>query len=114
MNIDLTEMETTVLAVLKNGLWYNWGSEPSYSDVLPSEISDVTKIPMNQLRGVLSSLIKKDLITIYGDGDYYSSIVYPTLRTYFYFEEAEDWIIEEMRYFSKMTNEEIEALLVVG
>ena len=113
LKINLTEMEITVLAALKNGLWYNWDCEPGYSDVTPLEISEVTKIPMNKLRGVLSSLVQKDLITIQ-EIDAHNIIVYSTLRTYFYFGEAKDWIIEEMRYFSKMTNEEIEALLVVG
>lgn len=111
MNIDLTEMETTVLAALKNGLWYNWDCEPGYSDVTPLEISEVTNIPMNKLRGVLSSLVQKDLVTIQ-EIDAHNIIVYSTLRTYFYFGEAEDWIIDEMIHFSKMTIEEIEQVIL--
>ena len=106
----LTEMESQVLNILKEELWSNWDCEQGYSNVTPSEISEVTKIPMNKLRGVLSSLVQKDLITIQPI-DAHNIIVYSTLRTYFYFGEAEDWIIEEMRYFSMMTNAEISNLM---
>ncbi|MGF2715614.1 hypothetical protein ACQUY5_25745 [Bacillus cereus] len=57
----LTDMETKVWNYLVDGGWF---AEPTFSDVIPSDIEDATKIPMKQLRGVLSSLVQKGLIVL--------------------------------------------------
>jgi len=44
--------------------WYNYGGEVEYSDVETSQVSEHTGISMEKLRGVLSSLIKKNMIWI--------------------------------------------------
>ncbi|PHE64264.1 hypothetical protein COF68_05325 [Bacillus toyonensis] len=57
----LTEMETKVWNHLVTEGWY---AEMCFSDVVASEVAEATEIPTRQLRGVLSSLEKKDLIRI--------------------------------------------------
>ena len=113
--IELTDLENKTVLCLKEKLWYNWGSEPGYSDVDPEELSKHTQIPIKKLRGVISSLAQKRLIyveDVRGWGLPMDSIVYPTLMTYFFYGEAEDWVIDEMKYSSGMTQDEIDSLKV--
>ena len=69
----LTDMENKVMNYLHDGGWYNWGSEPQYSDVFSQELSSIVNIPDKQLRGVLASLVKKKLIQVVDIGyhDFY-------------------------------------------
>jgi hypothetical protein len=100
--VKLTEMETEVMIFLKDdGNWYNWGSEPSFSDVFYSDILKYTKIEGKQLRGVLASLVKKNMIDVQNIGDHPSEgrnamIIYPTLFTYIAYEECTLFVAEEM------------------
>ena len=52
-NIPLTPLETRVLESIIDNLY----SEPGFTDIDANDISEDTKIQMNSLRGVLSSLI---------------------------------------------------------
>ena len=54
----LTEMEAKVLEAFIHGLY----AEPGFSDVDAKDLSVMTKIPTRSIRGVISSLVKKDYI----------------------------------------------------
>jgi len=58
--LNLTEMETATMESLISLLY----AEPGFSDVDAKDLSKDTGIPMNSIRGVLSSLTKKGLIAI--------------------------------------------------
>tara|TARA_R110002096_G_scaffold23469_7_gene74679 strand:- start:2814 stop:3122 length:309 start_codon:yes stop_codon:yes gene_type:complete len=64
MKVQLTELENTVVVYSLNRLEPWIGSE-GYSDLDTKEISEDTKIPMNKLRGVLSSLEQKEVMYSY-------------------------------------------------
>jgi len=57
-NLQLTKMETTVLEALIDGLY----AEPGFSDVDAKDLSTKTGISTRSIRGVLSSLSKKEII----------------------------------------------------
>jgi predicted transcriptional regulator len=59
-NLQLTALETQVMECLIANLY----AEPGFSDVDAHDISRQTKISTRSIRGVLSSLVKKNLITI--------------------------------------------------
>jgi len=84
--VDLTDLEKQVMkALVDDGLWYNWGSEPLFSDVTPQELSDVSGIEGRRLRGVLSSLTKKNMLYVEDMSDWGRKdikIVYPLYNTY--------------------------------
>ena len=93
--VTLTEMEQKVMDFVKPE-WYNWGMEPSFSDLFVSDIPRYVEIPMKQLRGVLSSLEQKHLINLQDvleDGR--GKIVYPTYETYLFYGDEEEWIAED-------------------
>lgn len=58
--LNLTQLETTVLENIINGLY----AEAGFTDVDVNDIKDQTGIDNKILRGVLSSLIKKQIIEI--------------------------------------------------
>lgn len=60
--IELTDMESKVIAYLSNCDDYD---EKPYAHI--DDISEYTKIEIKSLRGVLSSLIQKDLIELQHD-----------------------------------------------
>lgn len=60
---QLTAMEKQTLDALIARLY----AEPGFSDVTPSDLSKITTIPMNSLRGVLSSLVQKGIIWMEDD-----------------------------------------------
>ena len=62
--LHLTEMETSTMESLISLLY----AEPGYSDVDAKDLSKDTGIPVNSIRGVLSSLTKKGLIAIDDNG----------------------------------------------
>lgn len=59
-NLQLTNLETQVLENLIDNLY----AEPGFSDVDAKDISRNTGIPTKSIRGVLSSLIKKEIIQL--------------------------------------------------
>jgi len=98
--IGLTELERKVMQYLKDdGGWYNWGSEPTYSDVFSEELSEIVDIDNKSLRGVLASLVKKQLISVQNMGyhDCFPQhkevhIIYPTFQTYVLYDEVTDYV----------------------
>ena len=88
--VKLTDMEKRVMSKLVDGgLWYNWGSEPTFSDVTPQELSKATGIEGRKLRGVLSSLTKKNMLDVEDMSDWGRKnfkIVYPLYHTYVAYE----------------------------
>ena len=99
--VKLTDMESQVMDFLKNHGWYNWGSEHSYSDVESSEIAQVTNIDMNRLRGVLASLVKKNLIHLEDMSNHTAInyvIVYPLFNTYVHFDEVDEWVADSFPF----------------
>jgi hypothetical protein len=69
-NLNLTELETKTLTAFIDGLY----AEPGFSDVDANDLSHWTKIDIKSIRGVLASLIKKDIISIYDNGAGYQII----------------------------------------
>lgn len=63
---NLTELETKVLNSLAGGMYAEWG----FSDYGFAELSDELELSNKVLRGVVSSLIKKDLVRVEDDRDY--------------------------------------------
>ena len=63
---NLTQMEKQVLTALIGMLY----AEAGFSDVDAKDLSSLTKIPMNTIRGVLGSLCKKNIIYIDDNGKY--------------------------------------------
>tara|TARA_R110001632_G_scaffold55161_5_gene135116 strand:- start:340 stop:642 length:303 start_codon:yes stop_codon:yes gene_type:complete len=63
-NLNLTQLEETILTELIDNLY----AEPGFSDVSPQNLSKNTGISMKSIRGVLASLVKKDIIFL-GDND---------------------------------------------
>jgi predicted transcriptional regulator len=59
-NLELTKLETTVLETLINGLY----AEPGFSDVDAHDISRDTGISTKSIRGALSSLVKKGIVSL--------------------------------------------------
>ena len=57
---NLTELEKQVLQTIADAMYAEWG----FSDVGATDIARETKIDIKSLRGVLSSLVKKSLISI--------------------------------------------------
>jgi predicted transcriptional regulator len=60
-DLKLTDLEKTVLENLINNLY----AEPGFSDVDANDISRETKISTKSIRGVLSSLVKKEIISLH-------------------------------------------------
>lgn len=94
--VELTDLEAQVMkSLVDGGLWYNWGSEPTFSDVTPQELSDATGIEGRRLRGVLSSLTKKNMLYVEDMSDWGRKnfkIVYPTYYTYKAYEANNDYV----------------------
>jgi len=57
---EFTQLEEQVL----NALIENLYAEPGFSDVDANDLAEATGIPTKQVRGVLSSLIKKGVVTL--------------------------------------------------
>lgn len=62
----LTQMEKQVLTALIDGLY----AEAGFSDVDAKDLSNEKEIPMKVIRGVLGSLVKKNIIWIDNDAEY--------------------------------------------
>jgi predicted transcriptional regulator len=59
-DLNLTDLEKTVLESLISNLY----AEPGFSDVDAHDISRETGIPTKTIRGVLSSLVKKEIVQL--------------------------------------------------
>jgi DNA-binding IclR family transcriptional regulator len=57
---EFTELETQVLDALIGGL----DAEPGFSNIDANDLAESTDIPTKQIRGVLSSLVKKGVVTL--------------------------------------------------
>jgi DNA-binding IclR family transcriptional regulator len=57
---QFTELETQVLDALIGGL----DAEPGFSNIDANDLAEETGIPTKQIRGVLSSLVKKGVVTL--------------------------------------------------
>jgi len=62
-NLNLTARETQVLESFINSLY----AEPGFSDVDAHDLARYTGIPTRSIRGVLSSLVQKGIVTIDGN-----------------------------------------------
>jgi DNA-binding MarR family transcriptional regulator len=60
---NLTELETKVLNSLVGGMYAEWG----YSDYGFSELTEELELSTKVLRGVVSSLVKKQLVQVETD-----------------------------------------------
>ena len=63
---NLTELETKVLNELASSMYAEWG----FSDCGFEELSDNLDLSTKVLRGVVSSLVKKNLVRVEDDVDY--------------------------------------------
>jgi hypothetical protein len=77
-NLNLTELETKTLTSFIDGLY----AEPGFSDVDANDLSNWTEIDIKSIRGVISSLVKKGIVSIYDNGAGFQ-IIY--LNTGFYY-----------------------------
>jgi hypothetical protein len=68
--MNLTQLEEQVLQTLIDSLY----AEPGFSDVDAKDIACDTGIDIKSVRGVLSSLVKKDIIEIIGNDSGYQII----------------------------------------
>jgi len=57
---QFTQLEEQVLTALIGGLY----AEPGFSDIDANDLAEATGIPTKQIRGVLSSLVKKGVVTL--------------------------------------------------
>ena len=119
MGITLTEMESAILNHLKTQ-WYNWGGEPEFSDYFSVQLEgDIPEYTMKQMRGSLSSLQKKGLISVQEIPDYpfpelkdtsgKAHIIYPRAKTYLFYDEHIKFIVEH--FADWMTQEDKEYAL---
>ena len=66
----LTAKEQQVIDALVELLEPWTFDEPGYSNVFTDTLADETELPIKELRGVMASLVKKDLIYVYdGHGE---------------------------------------------
>ena len=82
----LTTLEQTVLTAFINGLY----AEAGFSDVDAHDLTRATGIPTRSIRGILSSLIKKDYIYIDGMDTGYQLIHLMESRYYLHPEWKND------------------------
>jgi DNA-binding MarR family transcriptional regulator len=73
--LKLTPYEIVVMEGLINNLY----AEPGFSDVCAKDLAEVTGIPTSTIRGVLSSLVKKDLIWISEEQRFMGRVEIPPL-----------------------------------
>lgn len=84
-NLDLTPLEKQTLQVIIDGLY----AEPGFSDMDVNDIARPLGKSTRVLRGVLSSLIKKDYIQIDGNDSGYQ-IIYLNESRYYLHPEWKD------------------------
>ncbi len=97
----LTTQEQTVLTALIDGLY----AEPGFSDVDAHDLAAATKISTRSIRGVLSSLIKKDYINIDDPGTGYQIVYLNESKYYLHPEWREDvpyWNNPEKKTYAEL------------
>jgi len=57
-NLELTELETSFLKAFIPNLY----AEPGFSDINPKEMAQATGMDIKTVKGVMGSLVKKDII----------------------------------------------------
>lgn len=90
--LGLTEMESQCLQALINNLY----AEAGFSDVDAKDISNVTKLPIKQVRGVLANLVKKGIVEIDDPGCGFQ-IIY--LKPEWYHLHSEEWVEEISHWY---------------
>lgn len=70
IGIELTALEQQVLEAYISGLY----AEPGFSDVDVNDLAAMTKISTKTIRGVLSSLVKKGIVSVNDNGAGYQII----------------------------------------
>jgi transcription initiation factor IIE alpha subunit len=95
-NLSLTILEHTVLENLISNLY----AEPGFSDIDAKDISRETGIPTKSIRGVLSSLVKKEIISLeetdtYGAPEQYVIIYLNPSHWYLHPEWKEEYDSEK-------------------
>jgi predicted transcriptional regulator len=89
--LNLTENESKVIEVIKEGQEvYDRSGETGFSDIMVEDIVAVTKLNVRTVKGVLGSLVKKDMV-FYQDVNQEYNIYYLTnkARKQFGMEEAD-------------------------
>jgi len=81
MSTQFTKLEQAVIDAFIPELY----AEPGFSDVSPQDLAKLTKIPMSSLRGVLGSLAKKSVISIWDKEDLGSDADIVYLNEAFYY-----------------------------
>ena len=89
--LKLTELESKTLDAFVNQLY----AEPGYSSTDVGELASITKIKINSIRGVISSLIKKGIIFVAEVGVEHP-IVY--LKKEFWYLHSQEWKEEAELY----------------
>ena len=87
LELNLTELESKTLNAFIRGLY----AEPGFSDVDVNDLSSELEIPTKVLRGVLGSLVKKNIVSIEENGGGYD-IIY--MREKYWYLVNEDWAAE--------------------
>jgi DNA-binding IscR family transcriptional regulator len=85
--LNLTELETKTLTTFIGGLY----AEPGFSDVDVNDLSSELEIPTKVLRGVLGSLVKKNIVSIEENGGGYDII---HMREKYWYLVNEEWASE--------------------
>jgi len=85
MSTQFTKLEQAVIDAFIPELY----AEPGFSDVSPQDLAKLTKIPMSSLRGVLGSLAKKSVISIWDKEDLGSDADIVYLNEAFYYLHPE-------------------------
>ena len=85
--LNLTELESLTLNAFIRGLY----AEPGFSDVDVNDLSKELEISTKVLRGVLGSLVKKNIVSIEENGGGYDII---HMREKYWYLVNEDWANE--------------------
>ena len=87
LELNLTELESLTLNAFIKGLY----AEPGFSDVDVNDLSSVLGIPTKVLRGVLGSLVKKNIVSIDENGGGFDII---HMRERYWYLVNEEWASE--------------------
>jgi len=88
-NITLTDLEKKILFSLINNLY----AEPGFSDVGVKEIANELDMSNNQVKGVIGSLCKKEVIVV-GENEY-QDCIYLNNSFWYLHPEWKNEMIEE-------------------
>ncbi len=91
--LQLTKMENEVLTTLIDNLY----AEPGFSDIDANDLSKKTNIPMKSIRGVISSLVKKEIVSLEEHDNAFSDKQYIII----YLNEAFYYLHPEWKNFNQ-------------